>query len=67
MASSDFIDNAISSKVDENAVTDLASALESGLSQPAGLSAPSGDRLAGGPAPARPRDRLSSARCRIRA
>ena len=32
MASSDFIDNAISSAVDESAVTELASALGDGLS-----------------------------------
>ena len=36
MASSDFIDNAISSKVDESAVNDLASALESSISNPPG-------------------------------
>lgn len=45
MASSDFIDNAISSKVDESAVNDLASALESSISNPPGGPGQQGQRM----------------------
>ena len=37
MASSDFLENAISSKVDESAVSDLASSLENSISSPAAV------------------------------
>ena len=43
MASSDFIDNAISSAVDESAVTELASALGDGLSSGQGSESNQGD------------------------
>ena len=36
MASNDFIENAISSNVDESAVSDLANSLENSISNPGG-------------------------------
>ena len=42
MASNDFIENAISSNVDESAVSDLANSLENSISNPGGGPAQAG-------------------------